>query len=227
MQDQHLAGGQPALEAEQLGQVADLPPGLPVPGRRAQHHGLAAGRPGQAEQQLDRRGLARPVRAEEPEDLAALDGHRQPGERDRVAGSACSAPWRGWPGTPAPAARRRGDPCRGGRRPRTRPQPIWRATSRMSRESRRPPTRVHDAVAALPDHPGGHPRGRGDAVPPARRRSSAAAPTSRTGPAPARAPGLPSSRIPGPGRTAGPAGRAGRPPAGRRSPRSRTPPAAA
>src|SRR5215469_13414640 len=85
VQDQHLACGQPALEAEQLRQVADPLAGLQVPGGRAQDHGLAAGRPDQAEQQLDRGGLARAVRAEEAEDLAALDGHRQARERYRAA----------------------------------------------------------------------------------------------------------------------------------------------
>ena len=81
---EHLAGAQPRLVAEQLGQVADAPARLPVAERCAEHGAaVAGGRPGETEQQLDRGGLARAVRPEEAEHLAALDAHRQPGQGRR------------------------------------------------------------------------------------------------------------------------------------------------
>ena len=74
---QHLPGPHPRLIAEQLGEVADPSPRRQIAERRAEDPAAAAARAGQAEQQLDDRRLARAVRAEQAEDLAALDGHRQ------------------------------------------------------------------------------------------------------------------------------------------------------
>ena len=77
VQRQHLPGPHPRLIAEQLGEVADPSPRRQVAERRAEDAAAAAARAGQAEQQLDDRRLARAVRAEQAEHLAALDGHRQ------------------------------------------------------------------------------------------------------------------------------------------------------
>ena len=85
MQHQHLRGCQPALEPEELRKVADPPPRLPITRRSSEHHRLAAGGPNETEQELDGRGLACPVRAEEPEDLTTADRHRQAGQRRRGA----------------------------------------------------------------------------------------------------------------------------------------------
>ena len=85
VQHQHLRGCQPALEPEELGEVADPPPRLPITCRSAEHHRLAAGGPNETEQELDGRGLACPVRTEEPEDLTAADRHRQAAQRRRAA----------------------------------------------------------------------------------------------------------------------------------------------
>ena len=65
--------GQPLVEAEVLGQVADPPPAPRSPGRLTEDARLAGGRADQAEQDLDRGRLAGAVRAEEAEDLAGLD----------------------------------------------------------------------------------------------------------------------------------------------------------
>ncbi len=77
VEGQDLAGAQPGLVAEQLGQVADPRASQPVAERRPEDAPGPAGRAGQAEHELDRRGLAR---------------HRsgragRPARRDRPAGS--------------------------------------------------------------------------------------------------------------------------------------------
>ena len=72
---------QPGLVAEQLGQVADLAPRRSIAERRPEHGPAATGRPGQPEQQLHGRGLARAVGPEETEDLARLDAQGQVDQR--------------------------------------------------------------------------------------------------------------------------------------------------
>ncbi len=84
VEDEDLPGAEPALEAEELGQVADLPPRLPVAGRRPEHQRLAARRAGEPEQELDRCRLPGPVRSEESEDLPPPDLHRETLEGHRV-----------------------------------------------------------------------------------------------------------------------------------------------
>ena len=71
VEHQDLAGRQPRLVAEQLGQVADPPARLAVADRPAQHLAVARGRPREAEQQLHRGRLAGAVGPEEAEHLAA------------------------------------------------------------------------------------------------------------------------------------------------------------
>ena len=73
VETEHLVGREPGLVPEQLGQVADPAARLAVPDPTTEHRPLARRRPRQAEQQLDRRRLARPVGAEEAEHLAGLD----------------------------------------------------------------------------------------------------------------------------------------------------------
>ena len=90
--------------------VSRSPAGAP------EDHGLAAGRAGQAEQQLDRGGLARPVGPEEPEDLAPADRHRQAGQRDRAPVLLAQLDRVAPPGTarcrrPAPGGAGRGPAC--------------------------------------------------------------------------------------------------------------------
>ena len=85
MQAEDLAGRQQRLEAEQLGEISDLPPRLAIAQRRAEHQRLAPGGTRQPEQELDHRGLARAVRSEEAEDLSPLHRHRQRVNRERVA----------------------------------------------------------------------------------------------------------------------------------------------
>ena len=79
------APGQPIVEAKVLGQVADAPARFGVARRLAEQARLAAGRPHQAEQDLDRRRLARAVRAQEAEHLTRLDREVQPVKRDFAA----------------------------------------------------------------------------------------------------------------------------------------------
>ena len=86
-----LAGAEPGLVAEQLGQVADPPPRRAVAERRAEDRAAAAGRAGEAEQQLDRGRLAGAVRPEEAEDLAGVDAPSS-GRRARRSGRSA------WPG---------------------------------------------------------------------------------------------------------------------------------
>jgi len=80
VQGQNLAGGHPALIAEQLGQVAHAPPRRHIAERLPKDVAVPGRRPRQPEQQLHGRSLARAVRAEEAEDLAATHRHRQAGE---------------------------------------------------------------------------------------------------------------------------------------------------
>src|SRR6266851_2773579 len=84
MKSEHLARGEPALVAKQLGQVADLAARLQVPDRPAQQRALAGGGFEKAEQQLDRGRLARAVGSEKPEDLATRNSHREPGKGNGV-----------------------------------------------------------------------------------------------------------------------------------------------
>ena len=72
---QVLAAGHAAVEADGVGQVADVALDLERACARidAQHARRAAGRLGQAEQHQDRRRLARAVGPEQAEDLALVD----------------------------------------------------------------------------------------------------------------------------------------------------------
>src|SRR5215207_2496318 len=85
MKVEQLGAGQPIMETEALRQVAHPPASFRVAGRSAEEPRLTAGRPHEAEQDLDGGGLARPVRAEEAEDLAGLDRQVQPVERGLAA----------------------------------------------------------------------------------------------------------------------------------------------
>src|SRR3989475_5692354 len=80
-----LARAQPRLITEQLGQVADATERVAIADRRAEDLSVTRRRRRQPEQQLHRRRLAGAVRSEESEDVAARNGHRQPGERDDAA----------------------------------------------------------------------------------------------------------------------------------------------
>ena len=109
-----LARGHPALVAEQLGQIPDPAPRPYVAERRPQDRAAAGRRARQAQQQLHGRRLAGAVRAEEAEDLAAADGHRQARQRHDTARTACAARVSrspplppGNPGKPMPRAPRR------------------------------------------------------------------------------------------------------------------------
>jgi hypothetical protein len=81
MQCEDLTSAQPALIAEQLGQVPHAAARSAITGRVTQNPGFAAGGPCEAEQQLDRRRLAAAVGSQETEHLTARHDHRQPGER--------------------------------------------------------------------------------------------------------------------------------------------------
>src|SRR5258708_26506450 len=85
VQGQYLASGQPALIAEQLGQVAEVTPGLQVSDRTAEQPPLPRARLQKPEQQLHGSRLARTVGTQEAEDLAPRDRHRKPGQRDLLA----------------------------------------------------------------------------------------------------------------------------------------------
>ena len=85
-----LTAGQPVGEAQVAREVADPAARLDgsTPVSIAEDGRAAGGRADQPEQKPDRRALARPVRPEVPEDLAALDAQVEVGERlDRRAGS--------------------------------------------------------------------------------------------------------------------------------------------
>src|SRR4029077_14204429 len=84
---QDLPGRQPALVAEKLGEIADLPARVEVSDRPAEEPALARGWCDEPQEQLDRGGLARPVGTEEPEHLASWHGHRESRERHRLAES--------------------------------------------------------------------------------------------------------------------------------------------
>ena len=83
-----LAGPQPGLVAEELGEVADPPPDGAVAERRAEDRPGPRRRRGQPEQQLDGRRLARAVGPEEADELAAADGQVDAVEGDRASRSA-------------------------------------------------------------------------------------------------------------------------------------------
>src|SRR5579863_3119562 len=99
MKQEHLDRGQPRLESEKLGKIADSPSRLAITRRRAEHHRLAARGSNETKQQLDRRRLSSSVWSEKPEHFTASDRHRQAAQRlsssillaefDRVHG------WRG------------------------------------------------------------------------------------------------------------------------------------
>ena len=83
MEREDLAGVQPGLVAEELGQVADPCPRGAVAERRAEHATAARRRPGHAEQELDRGRLAGAVGTEQPDDLATADDQVEPGQGRR------------------------------------------------------------------------------------------------------------------------------------------------
>ena len=85
VEGEHLAGVEPRLVAEELGQVADPCPGRAIAERGAEHASGPRGRPGEPEQELDRGRLARAVRSEEADQLAATDAQVEPVERGRPA----------------------------------------------------------------------------------------------------------------------------------------------
>jgi hypothetical protein len=70
------------VEAEILGQITDALARLGVAGWAPKQARLAARRAHQAKQNLDRGCLARPVRAQEAENLTRLDRQVQPVKRD-------------------------------------------------------------------------------------------------------------------------------------------------
>jgi len=70
---EQLAPAQPVVEAEVLGQESQLGTRVAVAERRAEHGGVPRARGHQPEQHLQRRRLARTVRAEIAEDVATVD----------------------------------------------------------------------------------------------------------------------------------------------------------
>ena len=82
MEAQQLAAPQPLVEGEVLGQVADAGAGPRRADRRAEQPPAARGRVDEAEQHLDRGRLARPVRAQEAEDLTPRHGQGEVPDRD-------------------------------------------------------------------------------------------------------------------------------------------------
>ena len=70
VQAHHLVGPQPPGEAEELGQVAERPPGVARARRRPEHRRPPAARADEAAADLDERRLAGAVRAEQPDQLA-------------------------------------------------------------------------------------------------------------------------------------------------------------
>ena len=140
VQAEHLGGAQPALVAEELGQIAHAAAGLAVARRTAEHPRLAAGRAAESEEQLHRGGLAAAVRSEESEHLAAGHDHREAGERDRrpVVLGELEGPHR------RPVRGRR-------RRRRRRPASMRRAgDAEHLVRGQRSGDRIHDAIV-LPD----------------------------------------------------------------------------
>ena len=91
---QIVGGGEIVIEADRVRQIADAALDRERLARRieAEHAHFAAGDVGQAEHHQDGRRLARAVRAEETENLAAPDGERDVVDGDRravVFGEAC------------------------------------------------------------------------------------------------------------------------------------------
>ncbi len=85
MQREHLRRPEPALVAEELGQIPDAGSCLAIAGAVSEHPRVTTRRPGEPEQELDGGRLPTAVGTEEPEHLAARDHHGQPGERDLIA----------------------------------------------------------------------------------------------------------------------------------------------
>ena len=84
VEGEHLTGVEPRLVAEQLGQVADPAPRVArSPSGAPSTRPDARGRAGEPEQELDRGRLARAVRAEEADQLAATDAQVEAVERGR------------------------------------------------------------------------------------------------------------------------------------------------
>ena len=81
VQGEELVGARPPGEAEELGEVAERAAGLGRPGRRAAHLGRAAGRAHEPARDLHERGLARPVGAEEADQLPLADGQVDAAQR--------------------------------------------------------------------------------------------------------------------------------------------------
>ena len=85
VQREQLVRRVPAGEAKQLGEVAHLPPRVERAGAGAADLGPSAGRPDEPAGDLDQRRLARPVRAEQADELALVDLEVDPAERGRRA----------------------------------------------------------------------------------------------------------------------------------------------
>lgn len=85
MQVQKFGGSEPFVKAEIFRQESYFPANRDVARGRAEHKCLAARGLGQAEQHLDRRALARAVRAEKSENFAALYGQGEVPYRDLAA----------------------------------------------------------------------------------------------------------------------------------------------
>jgi hypothetical protein len=73
------------VESKVLRQVPDSTPRFRLAGLAPEQPRFAAGRPHQAEQNLDRRRLARTVRPQKTEYFTRLDGQVQPVKRDILA----------------------------------------------------------------------------------------------------------------------------------------------
>ena len=85
VQREQLVRRVPAGEAEQLGEVADLPPRVERAGTRAADLGPAAGGPDEPAGDLDQCRFAGAVRAEQADELALLDLEVDPRQRGRRA----------------------------------------------------------------------------------------------------------------------------------------------
>ena len=81
MQEQQLVRGRPAREAEELREIPHGGPRLRRAGAGAAHARLAGGRAHEPAADLHQRGLAGPVRPEQPDELAFLDVEVDPAER--------------------------------------------------------------------------------------------------------------------------------------------------
>jgi hypothetical protein len=82
---QDLACPEPGLVAEQFRQVADAGAGRAIANRGAEDLAGPARGAHEPQDELDRRGLARPVRSEQAHQLAAADSQAQGVERGRPA----------------------------------------------------------------------------------------------------------------------------------------------